>query len=134
MTGGIVRGAGKQVVGAMCNLVCFYFIGFPIGVSLMFPVKMGIIGEDRFNVHAMSDIIIFQLKLTDVCVTGLWSGFLLCASLQSVFFIVFLCKLNWIKTTEEVSPILFTIHIFCATAIVDTNYVRLKLVGWILTF
>nr|XP_040038145.1 multidrug and toxin extrusion protein 1-like isoform X2 [Gasterosteus aculeatus aculeatus] len=101
VTGGIVRGAGKQVVGAMCNLVCFYFIGFPIGVSLMFPVKMGIIGEDRFNVHAMSDIIIFQLKLTDVCVTGLWSGFLLCASLQSVFFIVFLCKLNWIKTTEE---------------------------------
>uniref|UniRef100_G3QBJ6 Multidrug and toxin extrusion protein n=1 Tax=Gasterosteus aculeatus aculeatus TaxID=481459 RepID=G3QBJ6_GASAC len=75
VTGGIVRGAGKQVVGAMCNLVCFYFIGFPIGVSLMFPVKMGII--------------------------GLWSGFLLCASLQSVFFIVFLCKLNWIKTTEE---------------------------------
>lgn len=47
MTAGIVRGAGKQMIGAVCNLVGFYFIGFPIGLSLMFPVKMGIFGEDR---------------------------------------------------------------------------------------
>lgn len=46
VTGGIVRGAGKQMIGAVCNLVCFYFIGLPIGVSLMFPAKMGIVGED----------------------------------------------------------------------------------------
>ncbi|XP_031728410.1 multidrug and toxin extrusion protein 1-like isoform X1 [Anarrhichthys ocellatus] len=75
VTGGIVRGAGKQMVGAVCSLVGYYFIGFPIGVSLMFPLKMGIV--------------------------GLWSGFLICVSLQSLFFIVFLCKLNWIKTTKE---------------------------------
>lgn len=35
------------MIGAVCSLVGFYFIGFPIGVSLMFPVKMGIVGEDR---------------------------------------------------------------------------------------
>ncbi|XP_078121984.1 multidrug and toxin extrusion protein 1-like [Sander vitreus] len=75
VTGGIVRGAGKPVVGAVCNLVGFYFIGFPIGVSLMFPVKMGIV--------------------------GLWSGFFICVLVQSTFFIVFLCKLNWTKVTEE---------------------------------
>eukprot|EP00064_Thunnus_orientalis_P015626 superscaffoldBa00002934_g15681 len=46
VTGGIVRGAGKQMVGAVCNLVGYYFIGFPIGVSLMFPVKMGIVALD----------------------------------------------------------------------------------------
>uniref|UniRef100_A0A674N7B0 Multidrug and toxin extrusion protein n=1 Tax=Takifugu rubripes TaxID=31033 RepID=A0A674N7B0_TAKRU len=45
VTGGIVRGAGKQTVGAVCNLVGFYVIGLPIGASLMFPVKMGIVGE-----------------------------------------------------------------------------------------
>ncbi|KAM9846399.1 multidrug and toxin extrusion protein 1-like [Aulostomus maculatus] len=75
VTGGIVRGAGRQMIGALCSLVGFYFIGFPIGVSLMFPAKMGIL--------------------------GLWSGFLICVLLQSTFFIVFLCKLNWRKATEE---------------------------------
>uniref|UniRef100_A0A665XBT7 Solute carrier family 47 member 3 n=1 Tax=Echeneis naucrates TaxID=173247 RepID=A0A665XBT7_ECHNA len=50
VTGGIVRGAGKQKIGAACNLVGFYVIGFPIGVSLMFPVKMGIVGEDISNI------------------------------------------------------------------------------------
>ncbi|KAK1882414.1 Multidrug and toxin extrusion protein 1 [Dissostichus eleginoides] len=75
VTGGIVRGTGKQMIGAVCNLVGFYLIGLPIGVSLMFPVKMGIV--------------------------GLWSGFLISVMIQSVFFIVFLCKLNWTKVTEE---------------------------------
>uniref|UniRef100_A0A3P8VLM6 Multidrug and toxin extrusion protein n=1 Tax=Cynoglossus semilaevis TaxID=244447 RepID=A0A3P8VLM6_CYNSE len=77
VTGGIVRGAGKQSVGAVCNLLSFYFIGLPIGVSLMFPVKMGIL--------------------------GVWFGFLTSLSIQSVFFSVFLWKLNWRKATEEVS-------------------------------
>ncbi|XP_010788226.1 multidrug and toxin extrusion protein 1 [Notothenia coriiceps] len=75
VTGGIVRGTGKQMIGAVCNLVGFYLIGLPIGASLMFPVKMGIV--------------------------GLWSGFLISVLIQSVFFIVFLCKLNWTKVTEE---------------------------------
>ncbi|CAG5873705.1 unnamed protein product [Menidia menidia] len=75
VTGGIVRGTGKQMIGAALNLVGYYFIGFPIGVSLMFPVKMGIV--------------------------GLWTGFLVSVVLQSILFIVFLCKLNWRKVTEE---------------------------------
>ncbi|XP_056141216.1 multidrug and toxin extrusion protein 1 [Lampris incognitus] len=75
VTGGIVRGAGKQTTGALCNLVGFYFIGFPIGASLMFTAKLGIV--------------------------GLWSGLFICVIIQSVFFIVYLCKLNWKKATEE---------------------------------
>ncbi|KAM3869290.1 multidrug and toxin extrusion protein 1-like [Diretmus argenteus] len=75
VSGGIIRGAGKQMVGAWCNLVGFYFIGFPIGVSLMFAAKMGIV--------------------------GLWSGFLICVMIQSIFFLIFLYKLNWKKASEE---------------------------------
>lgn len=47
VTGGIVRGVGKQMIGALCNLVGYYLIGFPIGVTLMFVAKMGIIGEEQ---------------------------------------------------------------------------------------
>lgn len=47
MAGGVLRGAGKQLVGALCNLVGHYFIGFPIGVSLMFAAKMGIMGKGK---------------------------------------------------------------------------------------
>uniref|UniRef100_A0A3B5AC47 Multidrug and toxin extrusion protein n=1 Tax=Stegastes partitus TaxID=144197 RepID=A0A3B5AC47_9TELE len=75
ITGGIVRGAGKQKIGAVCNLVGYYFIGFPIGVSLMFPLKMGIV--------------------------GLWMGFLVCGLVLATFFVVFLWKLNWDKAKEE---------------------------------
>uniref|UniRef100_A0A4W6DFC7 Solute carrier family 47 member 3 n=1 Tax=Lates calcarifer TaxID=8187 RepID=A0A4W6DFC7_LATCA len=44
---GVLRGAGKQLVGALCNLVGYYFIGFPIGVSLMFAANMGIVGKTK---------------------------------------------------------------------------------------
>ncbi|XP_042340922.1 multidrug and toxin extrusion protein 1-like [Plectropomus leopardus] len=75
VTGGVLRGAGKQSIGALCNLVGFYFIGVPIGVSLMFAVDMGIV--------------------------GLWTGLTICTLLQSVFFVTFVCKLNWKKAAEE---------------------------------
>ncbi|XP_023646736.2 multidrug and toxin extrusion protein 1 isoform X1 [Paramormyrops kingsleyae] len=75
VTGGIVRGVGKQVIGALCNLVGYYLIGFPIGVTLMFVAKMGII--------------------------GLWTGFFTCVLLQSAFFIILLMKMDWKKAMEE---------------------------------
>ncbi|XP_051960534.1 multidrug and toxin extrusion protein 1-like [Xyrauchen texanus] len=75
ITGGIVRGVGKQLIGALCNIVGYYFVGFPIGVSLMFAVNMGII--------------------------GLWIGFFVCVFMQSLFFIILICKLDWKKATQE---------------------------------
>ncbi|KAM9792975.1 multidrug and toxin extrusion protein 1-like [Neosynchiropus ocellatus] len=75
VTGGVLRGAGKQLVGALCNLVGYYFIGFPIGVSLMFAAKMGI--------------------------EGLWTGLTICVLMQSIFFVTYLSKLDWKKAAEE---------------------------------
>uniref|UniRef100_A0A4W6CAJ4 Multidrug and toxin extrusion protein n=1 Tax=Lates calcarifer TaxID=8187 RepID=A0A4W6CAJ4_LATCA len=76
VVGGVLRGAGKQLVGALCNLVGYYFIGFPIGVSLMFAANMGIV--------------------------GLWTGLTICVLMQSIFFIAFLYKLDWKKAAQEV--------------------------------
>ncbi|KAF5896406.1 Multidrug and toxin extrusion protein 1, partial [Clarias magur] len=75
ITGGIVRGAGKQLLGAGCILAGYYLVGFPIGVSLMFALNMGII--------------------------GLWSGFFVCVSLQSLFFLILIYKLDWKRATEQ---------------------------------
>ncbi|KAM4583728.1 multidrug and toxin extrusion protein 1-like [Odontesthes bonariensis] len=72
---GVLRGAGKQLIGAVCNLVGFYVVGFPIGVSLMFGANMGIV--------------------------GLWTGLAIGVTLQAIFYIIFLCKLDWKKASEE---------------------------------
>ncbi|KAJ0051259.1 hypothetical protein NL108_017120 [Boleophthalmus pectinirostris] len=72
---GILRGAGKQLIGALCNLVGLYFIGFPIGVSLMFAAKMGIM--------------------------GMWTGLTICVFLQCTVFIIILYKLDWTKAAKE---------------------------------
>ncbi|KAF4104176.1 multidrug and toxin extrusion protein 1 isoform X1 [Onychostoma macrolepis] len=73
--GSIVKGLGKQKIGAVCNLVGYYAVGFPIGISLMFAAKWGIF--------------------------GLWTGLLISVFLQSVFLIALLFKLNWRKASEE---------------------------------
>uniref|UniRef100_A0A3Q0S488 Solute carrier family 47 member 3 n=1 Tax=Amphilophus citrinellus TaxID=61819 RepID=A0A3Q0S488_AMPCI len=69
VTGGVLRGAGKQLFGALCNLVGYYFIGLPIGVSLMFAAKMGIAGEDwvrgGWAVKA-SQVLLFSFSFTAV--------------------------------------------------------------------
>ncbi|XP_031428469.1 multidrug and toxin extrusion protein 1 [Clupea harengus] len=73
--GGILRGAGKQLFGALGIILSYYFVGFPIGVSLMFAAKMGII--------------------------GLWTGLFVCGLLSSLVFIILLVKLDWKKITIE---------------------------------
>ncbi|XP_070685344.1 multidrug and toxin extrusion protein 1 [Pempheris klunzingeri] len=74
-SGGIIRGAGKQKIGAVCNILGYYGVGFPIGVSLMFAAKLGI--------------------------KGLWTGLFTCVFLQCSFLIFYLIRMNWGKATVE---------------------------------
>ncbi|XP_059511349.1 multidrug and toxin extrusion protein 2-like isoform X4 [Stegostoma tigrinum] len=73
--GGVLRGAGKQKQGAFGNLVEYYLIGFPIGISLMFAANLGVF--------------------------GLWCGIVLCASVQSIIFLTVICRLDWKKTAKQ---------------------------------
>ena len=50
MTGGVIRGVGKQKVGALCNMVGYYVFGLPIGILLMFPAGLGIVGKDELGI------------------------------------------------------------------------------------
>ncbi|XP_048468537.1 multidrug and toxin extrusion protein 1-like isoform X3 [Rhincodon typus] len=73
--GGVLRGAGKQKLGAIGNLVGYYLIGFPIGITLMFAVKLGVF--------------------------GLWCGMLICVLVQLVFFLTVIYRINWNKASDE---------------------------------
>ncbi|XP_037106043.1 multidrug and toxin extrusion protein 1-like [Syngnathus acus] len=73
--GGVIRGVGKQKVGALCNLVGHYFIGFPIGLALTFAAKLNIL--------------------------GLWIGLTVSVFMQATFFLVYLYKLDWSKAAEK---------------------------------
>ncbi|XP_037116433.1 multidrug and toxin extrusion protein 1-like [Syngnathus acus] len=73
--GGVIRGVGKQKVGAVCNLVGHYFIGFPIGLALTFAAKLNIL--------------------------GLWIGLTVCVFMQATFLLVYLYKLDWSKAAEK---------------------------------
>ncbi|XP_055993136.1 multidrug and toxin extrusion protein 2-like [Sorex fumeus] len=73
--GGVLRGVGKQKIGAVLNAIGYYAFGFPIGVSLMFAAKLGII--------------------------GLWSGLIVCVFLQALFYLVYICRINWIEAAEK---------------------------------
>ncbi|XP_049576093.1 multidrug and toxin extrusion protein 1 isoform X2 [Syngnathus scovelli] len=75
VSGGVFRGVGKQKVGAVSNLVGHYFIGFPIGVSLLFKTQLGVV--------------------------GLWTGLTICVVLQAIFFVAYLCRLDWRKAAED---------------------------------
>ncbi|CAL8304714.1 unnamed protein product [Gadus morhua 'NCC'] len=75
VTGGVIRGVGKQKVGALCNMVGYYVFGLPIGILLMFPAGLGIV--------------------------GLWSGLFVCVAIESGFYLVYLPKMDWQKVTKE---------------------------------
>uniref|UniRef100_A0A8I3P394 Multidrug and toxin extrusion protein n=1 Tax=Canis lupus familiaris TaxID=9615 RepID=A0A8I3P394_CANLF len=73
--GGVLRGTGKQKIGAILNAIGYYVFGFPIGVSLMFAAKLGII--------------------------GLWSGLIVCVFFQALFYLVLIWKTNWERVAEQ---------------------------------
>uniref|UniRef100_A0A667IHM8 Multidrug and toxin extrusion protein n=3 Tax=Lynx TaxID=13124 RepID=A0A667IHM8_LYNCA len=73
--GGILRGTGKQKIGAIMNAIGYYVFGFPIGVSLMFAAKLGII--------------------------GLWSGLIVCVFFQALFYLVLVRRTDWKRVAEQ---------------------------------
>ncbi|KAI8070681.1 mate-domain-containing protein [Gongronella butleri] len=44
VSGGIIRGIGKQRLAASINLVAYYLIAFPLGYYLTFPLHFGLFG------------------------------------------------------------------------------------------
>ena len=41
---GVLKGTGKQLIGAVVNFISFYIIGFPVGTVLAIVAGMGVLG------------------------------------------------------------------------------------------
>uniref|UniRef100_A0A669B2H6 Multidrug and toxin extrusion protein n=1 Tax=Oreochromis niloticus TaxID=8128 RepID=A0A669B2H6_ORENI len=72
---GIFLGTGKQKIPAVANLIGYYCTGLSLSITLMFVVKLGVL--------------------------GFWLGLLICVVLQSTFYIIVIFKLNWKRMTDE---------------------------------
>ncbi|KAK6296693.1 hypothetical protein J4Q44_G00328350 [Coregonus suidteri] len=72
---GIILGTGKQKIAAMANLITYYCVGLPLGISLMFAAGLRVL--------------------------GFWLGLFICVILQSTFFITVIFRLNWKRMTEK---------------------------------
>ncbi|KAH3764537.1 solute carrier family 47 [Pelomyxa schiedti] len=73
---GILRGCGKQKIGALGNLASFYVVGIPIGAVLAFVVGIGIF--------------------------GLWIGIGISVFLTALSFSLIIYKTKWDKLAQEV--------------------------------
>ncbi|XP_022618518.1 multidrug and toxin extrusion protein 1-like isoform X2 [Seriola dumerili] len=72
---GILVGSGMQKIAALSNLVCYYCIGLPVGIALMFAAQLRIL--------------------------GFWLGLLISVFLETGFFLLVIFKLNWKKVTHK---------------------------------
>uniref|UniRef100_A0A674CKN1 Multidrug and toxin extrusion protein n=1 Tax=Salmo trutta TaxID=8032 RepID=A0A674CKN1_SALTR len=72
---GIILGTGQQKIAAMANLITYYCVGLPLGISLMFAAGLRVV--------------------------GFWLGLLICVIIQSSFFITVIFRLDWKKMTEK---------------------------------
>uniref|UniRef100_A0A8C5LUW1 Uncharacterized protein n=1 Tax=Leptobrachium leishanense TaxID=445787 RepID=A0A8C5LUW1_9ANUR len=81
-SGGVIRGTGKQMIGAIVNTVGFYIVGLPIGISLMFAAKLG--------------------------VKGLWLGLLSGGVLQASLYVIYILCFSWDKALKEVMFFFFS--------------------------
>ncbi|XP_049447717.1 multidrug and toxin extrusion protein 1 isoform X2 [Epinephelus fuscoguttatus] len=75
VSSGILVGSGMQKIAALANLVCYYFIGLPVGIMLTFLAKLRVL--------------------------GFWLGLFICIVLETGFYIYLIFRLNWKKVTHK---------------------------------
>ncbi|XP_069471281.1 multidrug and toxin extrusion protein 2-like [Ambystoma mexicanum] len=72
---GILKGIGKQKIGAITYAIGYYVVGVPLMGSLMFVAKLGVI--------------------------GLWAAMTICAAIPAISLTVYVLRVNWKNLTEE---------------------------------
>ncbi|XP_056412879.1 multidrug and toxin extrusion protein 1-like isoform X2 [Hyla sarda] len=69
VSSGVLRGIGRQKIGAIIFAIGYYILGLPVAVALMFAANQSI--------------------------KGLWYGMILCGVFLSAFFTIYLLRVSW---------------------------------------
>lgn len=72
---GVIVGSGMQKIAAVANLVCYYCIGLPVGITLMF--------------------------FSELRILGFWLGIFTAIVFETGFFLILIFRLNWKKVTQK---------------------------------
>ncbi|CAG8783379.1 1643_t:CDS:2 [Cetraspora pellucida] len=72
---GILRGQGRQNIGALLNTPGYFFVGIPIGILAAFKFKYGL--------------------------RGLWIGEMICSFIVCIILIIIICRTDWQRQLEE---------------------------------
>lgn len=73
--GGVLRGSGRQELGAALNLVAYWVVGLPLAWTLAFKAGWG--------------------------VPGLWTGLATCASINGVAMLTVLFRIDWFSEAQR---------------------------------
>lgn len=57
---GILLGSATQKIAAVANLIGYYCVGLPLGISLMFAAKLGVVGKSFFLDIQLNKILAFD--------------------------------------------------------------------------
>lgn len=96
---GIVRGTGRQTLGAVIIFVSYYLVALPVGVPLMFATYLGLAGKRSACIQILHDPSFYP----GFFIAGIWWGFVLGLGVQDLFLMAFVAKLDWQKEAEKVS-------------------------------
>lgn len=104
---GVVRGCGRQKIGAYINLGSYYIVGIPCAVLFAFVLNIGgkvlyfsstfFIGFAFYLISTAKNLILTPAKYCFL--KGLWMGIICGLILQGFFFLVVVARINW---NEEV--------------------------------
>lgn len=64
VSSGILVGSGKQKIAALCNLICYYCIGLPVGRYLMFEADLKILGIPANTISRYDKVLTISLKVS----------------------------------------------------------------------
>lgn len=95
---GALRGAGKQVLGAVTNFICYYIIGLPIGICLALLANLGVMG--MWIGIGIADTL--QVIIATVNVLHNTVHFCFFHLIQTIAYIGYILGFNWKKLSDQV--------------------------------